>query len=50
LDSGRYLSFDEREQIALWRAENRGVREIARQLNHPFFQPDVPVELSVEIG
>ena len=27
--SGRYLSFDEREQIALLRAKNHGVREIA---------------------
>lgn len=32
VDSGRYLSFDEREQIALWRAEKLGVREIARRL------------------
>jgi IS30 family transposase len=31
-DSGRYLSFSEREQIALWRAEKVGVREIARRL------------------
>ncbi|MBE7194725.1 MAG: IS30 family transposase [Gordonia polyisoprenivorans] len=30
--SGRYLSFDEREQIALLRAQNHGVREIARRL------------------
>lgn len=30
--SGRYLSFAEREQIALWRAEKVGVREIARRL------------------
>jgi IS30 family transposase len=30
--SGRYLSFGEREQIALLRAARRGVREIARQL------------------
>jgi len=30
--SGRYLSFAEREEIALLRAECRGVREIARQL------------------
>ena len=30
--SGRYLSFAEREEIALLRAERRGVREIARQL------------------
>ena len=33
VDSGRYLSFAEREQIALWRAENMGVRQIARELN-----------------
>jgi len=32
VDSGRYLSFDEREQIALWRAVKVGVREIARRL------------------
>lgn len=30
--SGRYLSFAEREQIALLRAKGHGVREIARQL------------------
>ena len=30
--SGRYLSFAEREEIALLRAQQRGVREIARQL------------------
>jgi IS30 family transposase len=30
--SGRYLSFGEREEIALLRAQGRGVREIARQL------------------
>jgi IS30 family transposase len=30
--SGRYLSFAEREEIALLRAERRGVREIARRL------------------
>jgi IS30 family transposase len=30
--SGRYLSFAEREEIALLRAERRGVRAIARQL------------------
>ena len=30
--SGRYLSFVEREEIALLRAQGRGVREIARQL------------------
>ena len=32
-DSGRYLSFFEREQIALCRAKKMGVRQIARQLN-----------------
>jgi IS30 family transposase len=30
--SGRYLSFAEREEIALWRARGCGVREIARAL------------------
>ena len=30
--SGRYLSFAEREEIALLRARGRGVREIARRL------------------
>ena len=30
--SGRYLSSGEREDIALWRAQGAGVREIARQL------------------
>src|SRR5581483_6817891 len=30
--SGRYLSFGEREEIALLRAQDRGVREIARRL------------------
>jgi IS30 family transposase len=30
--SGRYLSFSEREDIALWRAHDLGVREIARRL------------------
>ena len=30
--SGRYLSFAEREDIALWRAQDVGVREIARRL------------------
>jgi transposase, IS30 family len=33
VDSGRYLSFAEREQIALWRAADTGVREIARRLH-----------------
>jgi IS30 family transposase len=31
--SGRYLSFAEREDIAIWRAQKLGVREIARRLN-----------------
>jgi IS30 family transposase len=31
--SGRYLSFSEREDIALLRAQGHGVREIARQLH-----------------
>jgi IS30 family transposase len=30
--SGRYLSSEEREDIALWRAQGGGVREIARRL------------------
>jgi IS30 family transposase len=30
--SGRYLSFSEREDIALWRARGAGVRQIARRL------------------
>jgi IS30 family transposase len=30
--SGRYLSFTDREQIALERAQGHGVRQIARQL------------------
>ncbi len=30
--SGRYLSFAEREEIALWRAQGFGVREVARRL------------------
>ena len=30
--TARYLSFAEREEIALWRAQGAGVREIARQL------------------
>jgi IS30 family transposase len=30
--SGRYLSFAEREEIAILRAQDRGVREIARQI------------------
>ncbi len=31
--SGRYLSFLERENIALWRAQDVAVREIARRLS-----------------
>jgi IS30 family transposase len=31
--SGRYLSFAEREDIAIWRAQELGMREIARRLN-----------------
>jgi len=31
--SGRYLSFAEREDIAIWRAQKLGVREIARRLS-----------------
>ncbi|MET9888587.1 IS30 family transposase [Streptomyces sp. NPDC006430] len=30
--SGRYLSFPEREDIAIWQAQDLGVREIARRL------------------
>ena len=30
--SGKYLSFAEREEIAIWHAQNLGVREIARRL------------------
>src|SRR5690349_20771658 len=30
--SGRYLSFAEREEITLWRAQGSGVREVARRL------------------
>jgi IS30 family transposase len=34
--SGRYLSFSEREDIAIWRAQKLGAREIARRLGrHP---------------
>ncbi len=31
--TGRYLSFSEREDIAIWRAQKLGVREIAERLN-----------------
>lgn len=31
--SGRYLSFDEREELALLKAQGHGVREMARRLN-----------------
>ena len=30
--SGRYLSFTEREDVALWRAQGHGVRDVARRL------------------
>ena len=30
--SGRYLSFADREEVALWRAQGHGVREVARRL------------------
>lgn len=33
--SGRYLSFAEREEIAILRAQGQGVRAIARQLDRP---------------
>jgi IS30 family transposase len=33
--SGRYLSFGEREEIAILRAQGQGVRTIARQLDRP---------------
>ena len=33
--SGRCLSFADREEIALWRAQGHGVREIARRLGRP---------------
>jgi IS30 family transposase len=33
VDSGRYLSFAEREQIALHHAQKMGVRQIAREIN-----------------
>ena len=33
VDSGQYVSFVEREQIALLRVEKKGVRQIARELN-----------------
>ena len=33
--SGRYLSFAEREEIAILRAQGHGVRTIARQLDRP---------------
>ena len=35
--SGRYVSFSEREEIALLRAQNHGVREIARRLGRSAF-------------
>src|SRR3954447_12514952 len=38
--SGRYLSFAEREEIALLRAQHVGVREIARRLGRAPFAND----------
>jgi Helix-turn-helix domain len=38
--SGRYLSFGEREEVALLRAGGAGVREIARRLG-PFAVDDL---------
>lgn len=42
--SGRYLSFDEREELALLHAQGRGVREIARELGRS------PSTISRELG
>jgi hypothetical protein len=41
--SGRYLSFREREDIAMWRAQNVTIREIGRRLNR------VPSTISREL-
>ncbi|SFU01226.1 Transposase and inactivated derivatives, IS30 family [Geodermatophilus amargosae] len=41
--SGRYLTFSEREDIAMWRAQNVSIREIARRLNR------VPSTISREV-
>jgi IS30 family transposase len=41
--SGRYLSFREREDIAMWRAQNVSIREIGRRLNR------VPSTISREL-
>ena len=41
--SGRYLSFAEREEIAIWHAQGLGVREIARRLGR------VPSTISREL-
>jgi IS30 family transposase len=41
--SGRYLSFPEREEIAIWHAQGLGVREIARRLGR------VPSTISREL-
>jgi IS30 family transposase len=30
--TGRYLSFTEREDIAIWHAQGAGVRDVARRL------------------
>ena len=32
--SGRYLAFEEQEEVALLRAQGRGVREISRRMGH----------------
>src|SRR4029450_2083299 len=47
--SGRYLAFTDREQVALWRAQGLGVREIARRVARaastippPLRRPRVP--------
>ena len=50
VESGRYLSFAEREQIALWRAEKLGVREIARRLGRDFKGVHSDASLLVDSG
>ena len=44
VDSGRFLSFAEREQIALWHTEKQSIRQIARQLSRS------PSTVSRELG
>ena len=46
--SGRYLSLAEREEIALWRVQGHGVREIARRLSPSY--PTVRAEVRVRQG